>query len=87
VSHLTPLDGNYQAAMQGLSQTFVQRGADTVQAAHQAQGMLYGLLQQQATMRAFVDVFWVLGVVFLCVIPLVFLMRKVQPHKAPVMVE
>jgi len=87
VSHLTPLDANYQAAMQGLSQTFVQRGADSVQAANQAQGALYGLLQQQATMRAFVDVFWVLGVVFLCVIPLVFLMRKVQPHKAPLMVE
>ena len=53
----------------------------------QAQAMLYGMVQRQSMMRAFVDVFWLLARVFLAVIPLVFLMKKVQPHKGPVMAE
>jgi hypothetical protein len=50
-----------------LSQTLVELGTDTVQAANQAEGTLSGMLQKRATMRAFVDVCWVLGVVFRCV--------------------
>ena len=87
VSHMTPLDPAYQSAMQGLSRAFTQKGSDPVQALNQAQGTLYGMLQQQANMRAFVDVFWLLGVIFLAVVPLVFLMKKVEPRKVAVVVE
>ena len=87
VSHMTPLDPAYQSALHGLSQAFTQKGSDPAQALSQAQGTLYGMLQQQATMRAFVDVFWLLGVIFLAVVPLVFLMKKVEPRKGAVMVE
>ncbi len=87
VSHLTPLDLPYQATLQGLTQTLMQRGADAVSAATQAQATLYGILQRQATMLAFVDVFWLLAVVFLAVSPLVFLMKRIPPHKGPVMLE
>jgi hypothetical protein len=38
-------------------------------------------------MCAFVDVFWLLGVIFLAVVPLVFLMKKVGPRKGAVVVE
>ena len=84
---MTPLDPAYQSAMQGLSRAFTQKGSDPTQALNQAQGTLYGMLQQQANMRAFVDVFWLLGVIFLAVVPLVFLMKKVGPRKGAVMVE
>ena len=87
VSHMSPLDPAYQSALQGLSQAFTQKGSDPAQALNQAQGTLYGMLQRQATMRAFVDVFWLLGVIFLAVVPLVFLMKKVGPRKGTVMVE
>jgi len=87
VSHLTPLDPNYQTSLQGLTQALTSRGADAAQAASQAQGMLYGMVQQQAMMKAFVDVFWMLALVFLAMIPLVFLMKRVQPHKVAVLVE
>ena len=87
VSHLTPLDPNYQAALQGLSQTLAAGGADAAQAANQAQAVLYGMVQQQAMMKAFVDVFWLLAIIFLAVVPLVFLMKKVEPHKGAVFVE
>ena len=45
------------------------------------------MVQRQSMMRAFVDVFWLLAMVFLAVVPLVFLMKKMQLHKRPVMAE
>jgi MFS transporter, DHA2 family, multidrug resistance protein len=87
VGHLTPLDANYQSTLHGLAQALIQRGSDATQALNQAQAMIYGMVQRQSMMRAFVDVFWLLAMVFLAVVPLVFLMKKVQPHKGPVMAE
>jgi len=87
VEHLTPFDLNYQQALQGLTHTLATRGGGASQAAAQAQGMLYGMVQQQSTMQAFVDAFWMLGIVFLAVIPLMFFIKKSGPHKGPVVME
>jgi hypothetical protein len=54
-----------------------------VQAANQAHGLLYRLVQRQAAMQAFLDCFWLMGAVFLCIIPLMFLMKKARPHVSP----
>jgi DHA2 family multidrug resistance protein len=84
VSHLTPFDARYNAALQGASQTLMIHGSNATQAANQAQGLLYGMLQRQATMLAFVDNFWLMGVAVLVMIPLMFLMKKAKPHTGPV---
>ena len=86
VSHLTPYDSNYLALLQGAGQRLVQQGADAVQAAQQAQGVAYGLVQQQAGMLAFIDNFWILGVIFLALIPLALLLKPPKPghEMAPV---
>jgi len=65
--------------MQGM---FHLRGADNFTASRQALGALYGLLQVHATMLAFVEAFWVMGVVFLLMLPFVFLMRY-KKHEKP----
>ena len=57
----------------------ITKGADPAQAAAQAHGMIYNSVQQQAAMLSFNEVFWVLGVLFLAVIPLMFLMKKTGP--------
>ena len=44
--------------------TLVAQGASAVDAAGQAQGMLYGMVQRQAAMMAVTDTFWVLSLVF-----------------------
>jgi DHA2 family multidrug resistance protein len=59
------------------------QGSDPVQASHQAQGLAYGLLMRHSTMLAFLDDFWLMAVVILAVIPFMFLMKKVQPHRGP----
>lgn len=87
VSHLTPYDATYQSALQGMVSKLVQQGVNSVQAVAQAQGMLYGMVQRQAAMLAFVDIFWVLGITFLALIPLMFVIKRTKPHKGPVMAE
>jgi hypothetical protein len=37
------------------------------------------LLNQQATMLAYIDNFWILGILVAFMVPLVFLMKKVKP--------
>jgi DHA2 family multidrug resistance protein len=84
VSFLTPLNPAYQAMVNGARQLFFTSGSDPVYAGAQADGMAYGLLQRHATMLAFVDDFWLMGLTFLGLIPLMFLMKKSRPHQASV---
>ncbi len=83
VSHMTPLDSAYQAMLSGAKQMLLAQGSDPVQAAHQAQGLAYGLLMRHASMLAFLDDFWLMAVATLGMIPFMFLMKKVRPHKRP----
>jgi DHA2 family multidrug resistance protein len=84
VSYLTPLNPAYQAMVNGARQLFFAAGSDIVNAGTQADGLAYGLLQRHAAMLAFVDDFWLMGLTFLGLIPLMFLMKKGRPHQAPV---
>jgi DHA2 family multidrug resistance protein len=85
--HLTLYDPNYTQAVAGTAHMLATRGAGATQAMAQAQGMMYGMLQRQAMMKSFVDCFWMLGVVFLAVIPLMFFVKSVGPHKGPIVME
>jgi DHA2 family multidrug resistance protein len=87
VSHLTPLDGGVLPALNGMTANLVAHGASSADAAVQAMGQLYGLVQRQAAMLAVADTFWVLSLVFLGMIPLVLCLRMTPPHKGPMMME
>jgi DHA2 family multidrug resistance protein len=71
--------------LQGLRAHFIALGADGVTASRKALGAIYGLVQQHAAMLAFVEAFWVMGVVFLLMLPLVALLqysKRPQPRTA-----
>jgi DHA2 family multidrug resistance protein len=82
LGHMTPLDSAYQAMVKGSARILFAAGSNYTDAQAQAQGMAYGLLQRHAAMLAFVDDFWLMGLMFLCLIPLMFLMKKSRPHGA-----
>jgi DHA2 family multidrug resistance protein len=82
VGHATPYDYNFLAFLQGAGQFLFGRGSSATQAADQAQGLAYLLVQQQAGVMAFIDTFWILGVVFLALIPLALVLRKPPAAKA-----
>jgi MFS transporter, DHA2 family, multidrug resistance protein len=85
--HLTPFDSAYQQSLQSLQSLFRSQGATTADAAAKAQGLLYGQMQRHAAMLSFADVFWLVGILFLAVVPLMFLMKKVAPGKGPMVIE
>ena len=61
------------------TQLFASHGSSRYEAARQAYGFANVQLQQQATMLAYIDNFWLLGLTVLLMIPFVFLMKKVKP--------
>jgi len=81
VTHMTPLNPNYQDALHGLAQTLQAHGASAALALQQAEGILYGQLQRQSAMLGFVDVFWLLGATCIAMIPMMFVMKKTSPGR------
>lgn len=76
IANLTPLNPRYLASLRGLSAGLQEEGSTACTAAEQAGAILYGELQRQAAMLAFIDVFWLLGIVCLAMIPLMFLIKS-----------
>jgi len=84
--HLTNLVGNLsganpalRAAIQGSSNAMRAHGASAAGATQQAYALLQGILLRQASMLAYLDCFWFLGVAILLMVPAVFLMKKTKP--------
>jgi len=64
------------AMIQALQGWFIYRGADAATSTRRAYEALFGMVRQQAAMLSFNQVFWLLGALFLLMLPLVFLMRR-----------
>ncbi len=65
----------YRAALHHLTQLLVARGENAAHALSGAQALVYGELERQAMMLSFVDNFRLMGMICICVLPLLFLMR------------
>jgi DHA2 family multidrug resistance protein len=87
IEHFTPFDPTYQAMLESAKQMFLSKGADAAHAASQAQQLVYAMIQRQASMQAFLDDFRLMAIIFVAVIPLMFLMKKMRPHKAEIIAE
>ena len=87
VAHLTPFDWRYRESVAGAAAILRTAGSSASDANLQAHGMIYGTMVRQANMLAFADAFWVMGVLFLLIIPLMFLIKKVKPSAGQVVVE
>ena len=83
VSHVDVYNPQARALFEQLRAGFVARGADMVTAGERAQAALFGIVQRQAAMLSFMDVFRLLAFVFVVLLPLVFLMRSPRAGKGP----
>ena len=75
-SNVDPYSAQTQRAFEAARAGFIAAGADVTTATQRAYASLFGSVQQQATMVAFVSIFRLLGVIFLLLLPLVLLMKK-----------
>jgi DHA2 family multidrug resistance protein len=85
VENTIPSSPVFQSTLHGLSQYFVQHGAAPGAANSEAIGFMGHLVQTQATILAYIDVFHLCSVVAALMIPIVLIMvRRVQlGHGAP----
>jgi DHA2 family multidrug resistance protein len=65
-----------QAVLHGIQGRMIAHGADPTTAMRQSYGAVWGIVQQQAAMQAFVDTFRALAWVFISVLPLLLIMRR-----------
>jgi DHA2 family multidrug resistance protein len=77
VEHATALDPNFNAAVQNATRVFGSGNAGNGPYA-----LLMRTLQQQAETLSYIDCFWLLGLVFGGLIPLIFVLKKVTPGKS-----
>jgi len=87
VENLSPLNPAYQSTIEAAKQMFMARGSDAVHALAQAQQLVYGMVQRQATLLSYLEDFRLLAFTFFAVIPLMFLMKRIRPQKAEVIAE
>jgi DHA2 family multidrug resistance protein len=76
VEHLTPYDSLYSLRAQQGANLLQQSGMDPTTAHQGGLGLMYQNMLRQASMLAFDDVFYMLAMMVLVLIPLVLLMRK-----------
>jgi len=82
-AHVSPYSPMTRVYEKGLQAAMEARGLDPVTAANSAYGALWGMVQRQASMLSFVDTFLAMAVVFLLVLPLLFLMKRPRHHRGP----
>jgi DHA2 family multidrug resistance protein len=75
-SHLSAASPQVQSMIQGTTRALAARGFSATDAMHKAYALLQANLFRQATMLAYIDNFWLLGVAILVMVPLVFLMKR-----------
>jgi DHA2 family multidrug resistance protein len=73
---VTPYNPNAMSALANMKAALAARGSDLYTAGIQAYGALFGMMEREAAMLAFIKVFRLLGAMFFLMIPLLLLMKK-----------
>jgi DHA2 family multidrug resistance protein len=81
--HINTLGKNVSASnlraanmISSLQQNFMAQGADVATATRRAYGAIWAILNRQAAMLSYNDVFFILSIVFLMMAPLILLMKR-----------
>jgi len=80
-SHISQYNPGLQQTLAQAKAALMHQGSDAYSAGVQAYAFVYQGLLRQANMLSFIDCFWLLSMLFLAVIPLVFLLKTV--HHGP----
>lgn len=68
-----------RSRLAGIAHALTARGSSPYEAARQAYNIVQNSIVQQASVMSYVDCFWVLGIAVACMVPFVFLMKRVRP--------
>lgn len=79
--HVTQWSAATAGRLQEWASHFAQQGADPFTAASRATSMLYREMVEQAQVLTYADEFWLLALVFMAVLPLLPLLRRVRAEE------
>ena len=78
--HLSPFDPEVRDRLSGLTNNLFRAGMSRPDAHHQALGRMYNLVQTQASTEAYLDTLKILAIICFCILPLMLLVKKNDPH-------
>lgn len=78
VHNLTSLNPVYSQVIAHIRTVLMHRGVSPSQAATQASGVIQSMLTRQAAIKAYGDVFQILGIISLALVPFMFLLKKTR---------
>ncbi len=81
VAHVNVWSADTTGRLKEWTSHFMSQGADSFTAGRQALAMLYRRTIDQAQVMAYADDFWLISLVFLAILPLIPLMRRVRTEQ------
>jgi DHA2 family multidrug resistance protein len=83
VPHINQYSPIFQTRYNELKQTLITRGMQATQADQSALEMLYGMVRKQAAALAYNRIFFIIGLAFLAIIPLLLLLKRPKHQTGP----
>jgi DHA2 family multidrug resistance protein len=83
IANIAPGDLQARRMLQGMQAWFHLRGFDSYVASRKALAAMYGMVQRHAAMLSFVEAFWVMGVMFLVMLPFIVVLRNPRAKSPP----
>jgi len=81
-AHTTSANPFFTRQLNGMTHSFMTMGMSASEATHRALAQLSAQVDLQASVLAFKNAFWVLGILVLLLVPLPFIMRRPSPDEA-----
>jgi DHA2 family multidrug resistance protein len=78
-TNVNPYNDSFLSRLQGITHSFMQQGFGSSEARHMAYGAVQGTVMKQSLLMSYTDVFWIVGVFFLILIPFL-LFQKFKPR-------
>lgn len=82
-AHINNLSQNISAlnpiarqTFEAMKNAFMARGMDATTASNQAYAAMFGMVQRQASMMSYIDVFLLLSILFITMLPLILIMKR-----------
>lgn len=75
-SNVTPYNPAATTVFDATRRALMARGVDFATATKQAYAAIFGMVQQHASMMSYLDAFFLLSVLFILMLPLIFIMKK-----------
>jgi DHA2 family multidrug resistance protein len=82
VTNANPYNNSFLSRIQGITHSFMLQGYTPGQAQHMAYGAVQGTVMKQSLLMSYTDVFWIVGIFFLILIPFL-LFQKFKPQTTP----